>query len=593
MRLLLIHRYLSCCLLCLLPAGLSAQPSADIRYGVAAKVLASDYHALNGFGGLKPGNGLEISYLLHLTDYLTFGVPLQVSVVSVGGEQNRETIGSLDFLGMYHFLPPDRKIRPMLFSGIGMATESLRNNNFQVPLGAGFVLKSGRYSSLIAHSAFRKSFSADRDNLQFGLGWHFLLNRSQDSLPFPDQDHDLVADDLDRCPAEPGPASTNGCPDTDFDGLPDLEDDCPDSPGSAPLKGCPDADMDEVPDHLDQCPQVAGPPDNMGCPVDQDTVLEVPPPPPVSDTDGDGLDDFEDDCWQEAGPAHLRGCPDRDNDGVADKLDRCPDTPGLPADFGCPLSDTDQDGTPDAADDCPDTPGPEKLSGCPDTDYDEIPDHLDQCPDLFGMPSAAGCPDDDADGVPNASDRCPDEPGTAQTDGCPDSDNDGTPDLLDKCPDAPGPVPDMGCPDSDEDGTPDHLDKCPDEAGPNEGCPAIEKIDEEFLEFAADNIQFETGRATLKAASYVVLDQVAGILVRYPRYHLSVEGHTDNVGSNEDNLVLSEERALSCLEYLLSRGIDPDRMEYRGLGAGKPIADNDSPEGRERNRRVVFTLFLK
>jgi outer membrane protein OmpA-like peptidoglycan-associated protein len=198
-----------------------------------------------------------------------------------------------------------------------------------------------------------------------------------------------------------------------------------------------------------------------------------------------------------------------------------------------------------------------------------------------------------ADGVPNASDRCPVEPGTAQTDGCPDSDNDGTPDLLDKCPDAPGPVPDMGCPDSDEDGTPDHLDKCPDEAGPNEGCPAIEKIDEEFLEFAADNIQFETGRATLKAASYVVLDQVAGILVRYPRYHLSVEGHTDNVGSNEDNLVLSEERALSCLEYLLSRGIDPDRMEYRGLGAGKPIADNDSPEGRERNRRVVFTLFLK
>ena len=117
--------------------------------------------------------------------------------------------------------------------------------------------------------------------------------------------------------------------------------------------------------------------------------------------------------------------------------------------------------------------------------------------------------------------------------------------------------------------------------------------EKKVLADAARAVQFETGKATLKAESYAILDKVAEIVKKYPRYNLSIEGYTDNVGNKTSNLQLSEERAKSCYEYLRARGVPMEKMKYKGFGEANPIADNSTPEGREKNRRVEFVLYLK
>lgn len=88
-------------------------------------------------------------------------------------------------------------------------------------------------------------------------------------------------------------------------------------------------------------------------------------------------------------------CPDRDNDGIPDIVDKCPDIPGLEEEFGCPLYDADGDGIDDSEDECPDEPGTRENNGCPfiDRDGDGVIDKLDQCPDIIGMVDLDGCPE--------------------------------------------------------------------------------------------------------------------------------------------------------------------------------------------------------
>ena len=150
-----------------------------------------------------------------------------------------------------------------------------------------------------------------------------------------------------------------------------------------------------------------------------------------------------------------------------------------------------------------------------------------------------------------------------------------------------------GCPDGDDDHTPNHLDKCPDEKGTNQGCPDISTVDKEFLSSAAKNVQFETGKATLKAQSYGILEKVAEIIIKYPRYNINVDGHTDDTGDATANRVLSEERAASCYQYLLARGVDASRINFKGYGEARPIAPNSTTDGRERNRRVEFNMYVR
>ncbi len=151
-----------------------------------------------------------------------------------------------------------------------------------------------------------------------------------------------------------------------------------------------------------------------------------------------------------------------------------------------PNLDTDGDGVPDKDDECPYTPGIKSSNGCPkedvtteiDSDGDGVPDNFDKCPNEKGTKATKGCPpapDSDGDGVPDKDDECSDQKGLKKFKGCPDSDGDGVPDKDDKCPDVKGP--NNGCPvappplDSDGDGVLDEDDKCPNEKGTNNGCP--------------------------------------------------------------------------------------------------------------------------
>ncbi len=308
------------------------------------------------------------------------------------------------------------------------------------------------------------------------------------------------------------------------------------------------------------------------------------------DTDGDGIVDSEDKCPTLPGPAAFGGCPDTDGDGIPDRDDACPNEPGDVRLGGCP--DRDGDGVPDNVDDCPDEPGLRRFAGCPDRDGDGIIDREDNCPDVPGLPALNGCPDADRDGITDAEDACPNAPGPAEFQGCPDTDDDGIPDHEDECPTQFGLRKFNGCPDTDGDGVPDHKDKCPTLAGlaTNDGCPEIKAEDKAVLDLAMRNVQFETNSANLLRSSRAVLDQIAEILTRYPGFKLTIDGYTDSVGNDFANQQLSERRAQACYEYLASRGVSKALMTFAGHGENSPIADNNTAEGRMRNRRVEFNL---
>ncbi|UYQ92297.1 OmpA family protein [Chitinophaga horti] len=103
-------------------------------------------------------------------------------------------------------------------------------------------------------------------------------------------------------------------------------------------------------------------------------------------------------------------------------------------------------------------------------------------------------------------------------------------------------------------------------------------------------IQFETGSAQIRKVSYPVLDEILQSAVVAEGLKLGVYGHTDNVGNDQSNMLLSEERATAVKTYLQSKGLSSSRVEAKGYGATKPIADNDNAAGRAKNRRVQIVL---
>jgi outer membrane protein OmpA-like peptidoglycan-associated protein len=103
-------------------------------------------------------------------------------------------------------------------------------------------------------------------------------------------------------------------------------------------------------------------------------------------------------------------------------------------------------------------------------------------------------------------------------------------------------------------------------------------------------VQFATGTADLSAAARESLARFAGIVASYPALRFVVEGHTDNVGSVTTNNELSLRRAIGVRDYLIAQRIAASSIDVQGLGPSRPIADNATPEGRARNRRVEIVL---
>ena len=107
-----------------------------------------------------------------------------------------------------------------------------------------------------------------------------------------------------------------------------------------------------------------------------------------------------------------------------------------------------------------------------------------------------------------------------------------------------------------------------------------------------DKVQFETGKSEILPVSFGLLDEVAGVLKDNPQIEvLQVEGHTDSTGSPAINRKLSQQRAESVMSYLASKGVAGGRMKAKGFGPDKPIADNSTDEGKEKNRRVEFNIL--
>ena len=176
-----------------------------------------------------------------------------------------------------------------------------------------------------------------------------------------------------------------------------------------------------------------------------------------------------------------------------------------------------------------------------------------------------------------------------------DTDGDGISDSKDACPKVAGVGQFQGCPDTDGDGVQDSKDKCRTTAGSpsNNGCPVFKANDNRILNLATKNIKFYTDKSTLKSSSFPELDKLVGHLRRYPDYNVKIRGYTDDRGSAAANQSLSENRARTCANYLISKGISSRRISSAGYGETNPVATNNTPEGRRLNRRVEFDLNLR
>jgi OOP family OmpA-OmpF porin len=256
-------------------------------------------------------------------------------------------------------------------------------------------------------------------------------------------------------------------------------------------------------------------------------------------------------------------------------------------------ADSDRDGVIDSKDKCPGTPAGRKVNaeGCElDSDGDGVVDGSDKCP---GTPAGRkvnkdGCElDSDGDGVVDGSDKCPGTPAgrKVNAEGCElDSDGDGVVDGSDKCPGTPAgrKVNAEGCElDSDGDGIVDGADKCPTVyAKTADGCPPP---------LVLEGVEFDNDKATLRQESFAILDKTAASMQHWADAKIEVGGHTDSVGTDDYNMALSQRRAETVRDYLISKGIAADRLTAKGYGETKPVADNATEEGRFKNRRVELT----
>jgi OOP family OmpA-OmpF porin len=253
---------------------------------------------------------------------------------------------------------------------------------------------------------------------------------------------------------------------------------------------------------------------------------------------------------------------------------------GVQYDFGATKlysedDDSDGDGVLDIWDDCPDTePGVDVSSrGCPlrdlrsDADGDRVPDDIDGCPNtpVGDVVDAYGCSiDSDGDGVVTGRDRCPASRPGAQVDS-------------------------FGCErDNDQDGVVDHLDSClntrPGVRVDTSGCEITDIIE-------LTGVNFETGSDRVVAGVEEILRKYADTLNKYPELEIEVAGHTDSVGLGDANYGLSERRAVTVRDILIRFGVEEFRIRATGYGESQPIADNDTAEGRARNRRVELRIL--
>ncbi|MBP2618533.1 OmpA family protein [Chryseobacterium jejuense] len=229
-----------------------------------------------------------------------------------------------------------------------------------------------------------------------------------------------------------------------------------------------------------------------------------------------------------------------------------------------------------------------------DRDKDGILDKDDLCPDTPGLPEFQGCPDTDGDGVPDKDDQCPDVAGPVENNGCPwpDTDGDGVIDKDDACPTVAGPAENKGCPwpDTDGDGILDKDDACPTVPGLPEynGCPKPKDVIAKDATGALKGILFNFNKATIRPESNGKLDEAAKIIKESNDGTFLVTGHTDAKGAAAYNLKLSRERAAAVVGALEARGVNGNQLKSTGVGSrDAQVSAKASDADRMIDRKVV------
>ncbi len=218
-----------------------------------------------------------------------------------------------------------------------------------------------------------------------------------------------------------------------------------------------------------------------------------------------------------------------------------------------------------------------------DRDNDGIPDDVDACPnepeDHQGSDPNDGCPmpaDRDGDGIPDQYDKCPDQPedkdGIDDGDGCPedDADNDGIPDAVDACPKEPG-------------------QKSTDPK--KNGCPTMIRVEGDIVKISQQVHFAFGSATILPDSFPMLQEIANLLKANKAIKRMGIEGHTDNKGSPDLNKRLSQQRSDSVRAWLIQHGVEGDRLEAHGYGMEKPIEDNSSDTGRAANRRVEFKIL--
>ncbi|OYY81592.1 MAG: hypothetical protein B7Y33_01475 [Hydrogenophilales bacterium 16-62-9] len=190
--------------------------------------------------------------------------------------------------------------------------------------------------------------------------------------------------------------------------------------------------------------------------------------------------------------------------------------------------------------------------------------------------------DSDGDGVVDSKDKCPNTPAgrKVNADGCElDRDGDGIVDGADACPDVYAKTAD-GCP------LPAVTEAAPKPAPvpAAEPAPLPRKL-------VLEGVNFDYDKATLRQEDLAIIDENAENLKKWGDVDVEIAGHTDNRGNDKYNMHLSQHRAAAVRAYLISKGISADRLTAKGYGESQPVADNNTDEGRAKNRRVELIQY--
>jgi outer membrane protein OmpA-like peptidoglycan-associated protein len=287
---------------------------------------------------------------------------------------------------------------------------------------------------------------------------------------------------------------------------------------------------------------------------------------------------------------------DKDDDGIKDDIDACPDIAGEPnadpSKDGCPPDDRDKDGILDVEDACPNTTGLRNAdvtkNGCPkDSDDDGVHDGIDRCPQTYGElsddPKKNGCPADrDEDGISDSKDACPADAGKEHEDpkrnGCPeDPDGDGITWGDDACPSIEG----VADPDPKRNGCPPY--------GSAQGPPPDEEVGYHVL-FSVSKWRLEDVTTMLKNS---LAEDIRKKLAEPGVDHIEVQGHTDDSGEDQMNSEVGINRANELRNWLIQHGVPGDKLVTKGYSYTRPVADNRIRQGRQKNRRVQFVVIRK